>query len=205
MGGDYDKPGGRRGWISGICVRAARTALALAAVLGSSLVAIPSAQAQTFTVLYNFTGSSDGAYPYASLVRDAAGNLYGTTYYGGSSSYGVVFKVDTSGTESVLYTFTGGADGGYPFAGLVRDKAGNLYGTTVDGGTYFWGTVFKLSKTGKETVLYSFTGGAEGEEPLGRVTLDPAGHVYGATEYGGGGQCQNGDGYGCGTVWKLTP
>ena len=96
------------------------------------------------TVLYSFTGGADGAIPEAGLIRDAAGNLYGTTSEGGNTSgscagyggCGVVFKLDAAGNETVLYTFTGGADGLWPYAGLIRDAAGNLYGTTVFGGTY---------------------------------------------------------------------
>jgi uncharacterized repeat protein (TIGR03803 family) len=83
---------------------------------------------------------------------------------GGASIWGVVFKLDTTGTETVLYSFTGGADGAEPYAGLLRDSAGNLYGTTVFGGASNWGVVFKLNKTG-ETVLHSYTGGADGGGP----------------------------------------
>ena len=90
----------------------------------------------TETALYSFTGGADGASPDGGLSRDSAGNLYGTTYYGGASNKGVVFKLDATGTETVLYSFTGGADGGYPNGGLVRDSAGNLYGTTGSGGIF---------------------------------------------------------------------
>jgi uncharacterized repeat protein (TIGR03803 family) len=83
--------------------------------------------------------------PYAGLVRDSAGNLYGTTYHGGFFGYGTVFKVDTSGQETVLHSFAYSTDGGYPYAGLVRDVAGNLYGTTFQGGVSGAGTVFKLT------------------------------------------------------------
>ncbi len=87
------------------------------------------------TVLYSFTGGADGGYPLAGLIRDPAGNFYGATAGGGTSGAGVVFKIDKSGNETVLYTFTGGADGGYPqWAVLARDSAGNLYGTTYLGG-----------------------------------------------------------------------
>ena len=82
------------------------------------------------TVLHSFTGGVDGAYPYAGVIRDSDGNLYGTTNGGGSAGAGVVFKVDPSGLETVLYNFTGDVDGGYPQAGVIRDPAGNLYGTT---------------------------------------------------------------------------
>ena len=145
---------------------AASAALTLVVVLGLGVVTTQSAQAQTFTVLYNFTGRRTGGNPYAGLVRDAAGNLYGTTYFGGSSNYGAVFKVDTSGTETVLYSFTGGADGGNPYGSLVRDAAGNLYGTTHGGGASGCRNGVQAAKTGKETVLHSFTGGPDGAIPF---------------------------------------
>jgi uncharacterized repeat protein (TIGR03803 family) len=171
-----------RTWISKIRLRAASAALALAVVLVLGAVATPSAQAQTYTVLYNFAGSPDGANPFAGLVRDAAGNLYGTTYTGASSGYGTVFKVDSSGAETVLYSFTGGTDGGSPVGGVVRDNAGNLYGTTQYGGSSGNGVVFKLDTSGTETVLYSFAGGtADGCSPYGGLVRDKAGNLYGTT------------------------
>jgi len=99
---------------------------AVAILAAACLIALapPSAQAQTFTDLYNFTGSSDGGYSWAGVVQDAKGNLYGTTYYYGSSDFGVVFKVDTKGTETVLYSFTGANDGGFPFAPLNPGREG---------------------------------------------------------------------------------
>ena len=104
------------------------------------------------TVLYRFTGANgDGATPYAGLIRDAAGNLYGTTYYGGILTagfpygLGTVFMLDPTGNETVLYRFTGAdSDGANPYAGLVFDDAGNLYGTTTYGGTNGQGIVFRL-------------------------------------------------------------
>jgi uncharacterized repeat protein (TIGR03803 family) len=103
---------------------------------------------------------ADGSGPSAGVIGDSAGNLYGTTEYGGTANAGVVFKVDTSGHETVLYTFSSGADGSFPEAGVVRDTAGNLYGTTVLGGTLNCGVVYKVDTAGQETVLYSFTGRA---------------------------------------------
>jgi uncharacterized repeat protein (TIGR03803 family) len=94
----------------------------------------------TETVLYSFTGGADGANPYSGLIQDLAGNLYGTTAYGGAESSecdttcGVVFKLSPTGTETILHTFTGGAEAGNSFAGLIQDGAGNLYGTTASGG-----------------------------------------------------------------------
>ena len=116
------------------------------------------------TVLHSFTGGADGSSPNG-LIRDADGNLYGTTNYGGNTaSAGVVFELDTSGHETVLYTFTGGNDGANP-NNVVRDRKGNLYGTTSGGGASSSGVVFKIDTSGHETVLYTFTGGADGADP----------------------------------------
>src|SRR5260221_306762 len=159
--------------------------LALAAVL-------PSAQGQTFTVLHSFKGGTDGESPVGGVVRDAAGNLYGTTEYGGGvtcffqDGCGTVFKLDTTGKETVLYSFTGGTDGEYPVGGVILDKAGNLYGATENGGTSGFGTVFKLNTTGYKTVLHSFTGGADGSLPVAGVIADTAGELYGPPGFCGG-------------------
>src|SRR6516225_9960806 len=149
------------------------------------------------TVLYSFRGGADGEYPSAGLVRDAAGNLYGTTNSGGSSGDGIVFKISPAGKETVLHSFKGGKDGEYPYASLIRDAAGNLYGTTYGGGASGWGTVFEIDPTGKETVLYSFAGAADGASPEGGLVQDTAGHLYGTTKYGGA--------FGAGTVFELSP
>jgi uncharacterized repeat protein (TIGR03803 family) len=140
---------------------------------------------RTETVLYSFTGGADGGSPRSSLIRDSAGNLYGTTEYGGASGQGTVFKLDAAGTESVLYSFRGRADGATPVAGLVRDSAGNLYGTTYNGGASGFGVVFKVNTAGKETVLHSFAGGADGANPYAGLIRDSAGNFYGTTFYGG--------------------
>jgi uncharacterized repeat protein (TIGR03803 family) len=155
----------------------------------------------TETVLHSFA-NTDGKNPSSGLLMDSAGILYGITGAGGAYGYGVVFQLDTTGKETVLYSFTGGADGDTPEAGLVQDSAGNLYGCTFWGGTYGYGTVFKLDTTGKETVLYSF--GAyptDGAHPVGRLLLDAAGNLYGTTSGGGNFSCI----YGCGTVFEVTP
>ncbi len=125
------------------------------------------------TVLYSFTGGADGGFPLGGLSIDSAGTLYGTTNGGGTAGAGVVFKLDKTGKETVLYSFTGGSDGGYPFAGLICDSHGNLYGTTNGGGAAGAGVVFKVDRSGHETVLYSFTGGSDGGYPLW-VTLAKA-------------------------------
>jgi uncharacterized repeat protein (TIGR03803 family) len=159
------------------------------------------------TVLYKFNGGSDGLEPLAGLVRDGAGNLYGTTNaggIGGPSGQGVVFKVDASGKETVLYSFSGGTDGAGPMAGLILDSAGNLYGTTASSGALGLGVAFKLDTSGTEHVLHSFTGGADGAAPLAGVVRDSAGNIYGTTANRGNLQCNlNGSG-GCGVVFKLN-
>ena len=147
-------------------------------------------------VLHRFSGGTDGALPIGGLIRDAAGNLYGTTQMGGASGSGTVFKLDASGVETVLYSFAGLPDGQYPFAGLIRDSAGNFYGTTSNGGAIGFGTVFKLDAAGHETVLYSFTGGSDGGSPQAPVLRDKNGNLYGTTFLGGAN-------YGVGTVFKV--
>jgi len=161
------------------------------------LVLVALAPAQTFTTLYNFTGGTDGGDPFDGLIRDSAGNLYGTASRGGSDG-GVVFEVTSSGTEIVLHTFTEGAtDGGFSRAPLLRDPEGNLYGTTVYGGTSNSGVVFKIDTAGNETVLYNFAGGySDGCNPWQGLVMDGKGNLYGTTEACGPG--------GYGTVYKLT-
>ena len=158
------------------------------------------------TVLYAFTGVSDGANPSAELIRDTAGNLYGTAYAGGTSDLclaneltigcGTVFKLDTTGKLHVLHRFTGGNDGASPFAGLITDGAGNLYGTASFGGSYDYGTVFKIDSTGTFSVLHTFSGGFDGIHPDGGLIRDNAGNLYGTTL--GGGSV-----YKAGTIYKL--
>jgi uncharacterized repeat protein (TIGR03803 family) len=186
-------------------LRAVSIALALAMVLVSAVVVTKPAEAQTLTVLYTFTGGADGGEPYANLIQDAAGNLYGTTSAGGASGEGTVFMLDKTGTETVLYSFCSAencTDGANPVAGLIRDTAGNLHGTTVNGGASGYGTVFKVAANGKETVLYSFCSAqncTDGANPYAGLIRDAAGNDYGTTEVGGSGGC----GPGCGTVFKV--
>jgi uncharacterized repeat protein (TIGR03803 family) len=138
------------------------------------------------TALYQFRGGADGAQPGAPLVRDAEGNLYGTTEgdigYGGKDS-ATVFKVDVNGQETVLHTFTG-EDGDTPRGGLLLDRFGNLYGTTSEGGAYGLGTVFKLDTQGSETILHSFNG-RDGLSPFGELLQDALGSFFGTTVGGG--------------------
>jgi uncharacterized repeat protein (TIGR03803 family) len=157
------------------------------------------------TVLYRFTGKPDGAYPYAGLVRDKQGNLFGTTQHGGlpckfnPGDCGVVFKIDASGKETILHYFTGGWDGGVPgYGALVIGRLGVLYGTTSLGGEVDYagiGSVFELHRNGRMKVLYSFTTGLDGSQPLGGVLL-LGNKLYGTTSQGG-------TGGGWGTMFKL--
>lgn len=181
-------------------IRAAAWAVA-AAILTSVPIVRAGSQEQ---MLYTFTGGGDGAVSWANLVSDPAGNLYGTTIAGGAYGYGTVFQLAPSGggtwTETVLHSFNpNGLDGVEPEAGLVRDAAGNLYGTTYFGGAYTAGTVFEVAPqpdgTWSETVLYSFNNVNEGR-PAAGLTLDQAGNLYGTS---------SGVPYWCGTVFELTP
>jgi uncharacterized repeat protein (TIGR03803 family) len=218
-------------------------------------------------VLYSFTGGADGGYPYAGLIFDNVGKLYGTTAYGGdlacSTPYGcgTVFQLTPSGsgwTVNVLYSFQGESDGGFPLSGLIFDQAGNLYGTTAGGGTGNGGTTFELTPSkgvgpwtytlvyrfsgdGSDgplgtlvmdatgtlygtvagtpnecgsvfkltpsnggwtyTSLHDFTDGSDGCQPVGNVTFDGNGNLYGTASSGGAQSCPGG----CGTVWEITP
>jgi uncharacterized repeat protein (TIGR03803 family) len=149
------------------------------------------------TVLYSFTGFGGDGFPQYGVVRDPSGNLYGTTQNGGPDNAGTVFKIDPTGTKTVLYSFTGLSDGGYPMAGVVLDAKGNLYGTTSYGGPDTAGAVFKVDPTGKETNLYRFTGLNDGSLPYAGVIRDSHGNLYGTTYLGGTD--------GSGTVFKVDP
>jgi uncharacterized repeat protein (TIGR03803 family) len=180
--------------------------LLLLLLLCSSVV--QTSRAQTYSVLHAFTGKGDGQFPSASLLRDAEGNLHGTTEYGGAFDYGTVFKVDTVGHETVLHSFSGG-DGLFPYADLIEDKNGDLYGTTTNGGAseggscfHGCGTVFKLDKDGKERVLYAFTGQTDGGNPEAGLVRDAAGTLYGTATTGGDLSCRQWI-PGCGVVFKV--
>jgi len=181
-----------------------RCALILALLSALLLIATLPAQAQTETVLCNFTGGSDGGELKSSLIFDGAGNLYGTTYEGGLFGYGTVFELSPNGNggwnERVLYSFTGGADGGYPYSNLIFDSEGDLYGTTIFAGANGYGVVFELSPVGAswtETVLHTFANSPDGANPWSGLIFDPAGNLYGTTWDGGSN--------GSGTVFELSP
>jgi len=234
-------------------------------LVGSCLLLFITANAQTLTVLHTFNGRPDGREPIAGVTRDAAGNVYGTTYYGGANDVGLVYKLAHKGsgwllsplfsfqqgqgaggyapvggvtigsdgklygatsrggqydavtvyklsppatlcksalcpwTETPLYQFTGGADGGNPEATLIFDSAGNMYGTAAGGGIGNNGVVFELTRSGSgwtQSVLYSFDGSPDGAGPFSAVTFDNSGNLYGTTAGGG---------TGWGTVYQLTP
>lgn len=181
-----------------------RGALTMAVLCLLLIVGFQPAEAQTETVLYSFcaqTGCPDGSNPRADLVMDTAGNLYGTTLYGGTSGVGTVFELSPSGTETVLHSFAAShTDGHYPYAGLLMDTTGNLYGTAQSGGAKGLGTVFKLSPNGTETLLYSFcvlAACADGYHPRAGLIMDTKGNLYGTTFDGGA--------YDAGAVFELSP
>lgn len=226
--------------------------IAIAAMLFVSATGI----AQTAAVLYRFTGFKDGAGPRASLLRDAqgnlygttsgsntfagtvfeltvsgtektletyggtdssdaglirdgAGNFYGTTYYGGIYGGGSIFEITPGGTVKLLYSFSGMGDGGSPTSTLLRDEQGNLYGTALYGNvtsslcSFGCGEIFELSAAGDFTVLYSFTGLADGRDPVAGLVRDGRGDLYGTTYYGGNTECAAN--FGCGVVFELSP
>jgi uncharacterized repeat protein (TIGR03803 family) len=163
----------------------------------------------TEDVIYTFTGGEDGAYPLANLISDSSGNLYSVAFEGGTFGVGTVYEVTPQGrtwNETVLHTFSGGDDGAFPQSTLIFDAHGNLYGTTPSGGSADCGVVFELSPTAgswRQTVLYSFTCGPDGGGPSGGVQFDDSGNLYGTT--GIAGDLSRCDGFGCGTVFRLSP
>jgi uncharacterized repeat protein (TIGR03803 family) len=184
-------------------------------LLALAVLVLPDSSHAKFRVLYTFKGGSDGSGPVASLIMDAAGNLYGTTVGGGGTGCdgggcGTVFRVAPDGAETVLYSFAGGKDGADPEAALIMDGAGNFYGTTSGGGTggcegYGCGTVFRLAPDGTETVLHTFckkSGCTDGSTPTAGLIMDKSGNLYGTTAGSGGTGCYGG---GCGTVFRLAP
>ena len=170
---------------------------------------------RNYRVLYAFPALADGASPYASVALDSSGDVYGSSINGGDTACplngngcGTLFEVSPAGQERVLYAFQGGTDGAFPEGSVLRDKAGNIYGTTAEGGDlscyppYGCGTVFSLSRSGKQTVLHAFTGGSDGEIPYAGLIRDAEGNLYGTTFAGGNGS-QCGNPAGCGIVFKI--
>jgi uncharacterized repeat protein (TIGR03803 family) len=158
----------------------------------------------TETILHAFSGKngSDGSHPYGALVADETGNLYGTTFKGGTldCNCGTVFKLAPDGSETMLYAFPGNksGDGSNPYAGVVADSGGNLYGATyTGGGACNCGTIFRIAADGTETVLYAFAGGTDGAYPRGGLAFDKKGTLYGTTFLGGADNA--------GTIFELTP
>lgn len=154
----------------------------------------------TLTVLHVFAGGSDGILPAGDVIIDSSGNIFGTTVDGGnacaeSQGCGTVYEISAGGTETVLHAFAGGLDGSGPDASLFMDRHGNLYGTTTAGGTNGCGTVFKLSPSGVETILFAFHG-SDGASPDSSLVPDKQGNLYGTTLGGGAGNK--------GVVFKLT-
>lgn len=172
-------------------------------VLTAALLTTMARAAGPTKLIYSFAGGNDGEYTDTELVRDSAGNLYGSSVRGGLSGGGTVFQVTPTGVHNVLYNFTGGADGGEPYKGVTLDAHGNLYGTAVTGGGGSCeggcGVVFELTNSGgvwTQTVIHAFTG-SDGSGPGSPVAIDGQGNVYGTTPTGGA--------FGIGVVYRLSP
>jgi uncharacterized repeat protein (TIGR03803 family) len=163
------------------------------------------------TTLYSFTGGADGGQPSGSLIQASDGYLYGATLVGGASGAGAVFRTDTSGNITTLYSFSGGADGYGPAGSLIQSTDGYFYGVTRNGGdlaceilpTSGCGTIFRIDSTGNLTTLYSFTGGADGANPSEALLQGHDGFFYGTTLYGGNSSCSVSSYIGCGTIFKI--
>jgi uncharacterized repeat protein (TIGR03803 family) len=204
--------------------KASRISFITFAIAAITLGLAMRAQAQTESVLYSFPGNWIGGLPESGVVLDSSGNLYGTTWWGGANPTqcdqsegmcGTVYKLSPSAggtwTETVLHSFSGDANGGRVFKGVVQDSAGNLYGTTAAGGNLSacgggCGVVFELSPSSsghwKETVLHTFSGGTDGAFPFSDLAIDAAGHLYGTTQSGG--SLSGCGGVGCGVVFRLS-
>jgi uncharacterized repeat protein (TIGR03803 family) len=178
-------------------------ALAIAVVL--VVVGIPTTYAQTFNVLYTFGSTPDGGTPVSSLIGDLQGNFYGTASADGAFGFGTVYRLTPTGKE-IMYSFAGAPDGAAPHTPLLLDSTGTFWGTTFGGGNAGCfgngcGTVFKIDKMGHESVVYRFTGGADGGEPSSGLVLAPNGIKYGTTFIGGNLNC--GGGAGCGLMYGI--
>jgi uncharacterized repeat protein (TIGR03803 family) len=168
---------------------------------GSVYELTPSGSGWTLSTLYTFQNGSDGGAPRADLIMDSAGNLYGTTSVGGPGVGGTVWELSPSGSGwnfSVIYSFPGSTFG--PFSPVLMDAAGNLYGTTLAGGAFQQGSVFKLTHSDggwTYTSLHDFTGDSDGRSPYGHLIFDASGNLYGTAGWGGSS--------GNGVVWEITP
>jgi uncharacterized repeat protein (TIGR03803 family) len=184
-------------------------------LLAMALLPFASASGQSYSQIYAFQGGSDGALPFAGLTPDKTGNLYGTTLDGGAGTCnlgaagcGTLFMVTPGGQETVLYAFTGGTDGAYPYAPLRRSAEGNLYGTAAGrddqlcSGNKECGTIFEYAANGAFNVLHSFLGGSDGMDPQGPLLNGRRNYYFGVTVEGGNTGCMSS--LGCGTVYKLT-
>ena len=161
------------------------------------------------STIYAFGGGNDGCQPVSGLVQDRAGNLYGANDGCGAGNSGTLYKVDTTGKETVLHAFTGGSDGGGPQSAPIIDDAGNLYGGTLYGGSGCvplggCGVIYRVAPDGTETVLHSFQTRKDGYEITGSLLRDGAGNLFGTT-YSGGAVAECNPPYGCGTIFKLAP
>ncbi len=177
--------------------------------IASLTAALPghSARAATTQVIYSFAGDEDGEYTDTDLVMDSAGNLYGTSVQGGAYGGGTVWELSPSGnswTHKILYSFTGGADGGEPYKGVTLDAYGNLYGTAVTGGGGSCeggcGVAYRLTNNGgtwTQSIIHTFTGGDDGSGPGARLTVTDSGLIFGMAPTGGQ--------YGCGTIYEIYP
>ena len=179
----------------------------LLAIFAAVTIPLNAAPAATTTVIYGFAGENDGEYTDTDVIIDSAGNLYGTSVLGGAFGGGTIWQLTPSETgwvHTVLYSFTGGADGGEPYKGVTLDSQGNLYGTAVTGGSGSCeggcGVAYKLTNSGgtwTQSVIHSFTGGDDGSGPGAGLTIDQQGNLYGMTPTGGA--------LGSGTIYELHP
>ncbi len=187
-----------------------RTLIGLAGLLLLEVAFAGAAARGSETVLYAFQGGTDGSLPAAGVIADDAGNLFGTTYFGGGGGCapggcGTIFELAPNGAETVLYAFKGDNDGELPQGGLVAGKAGNYYGTTTQGGASASGTAFKLAPGGTEKVLHAFSGDRDGYYPAGDLAADNKGNFYGTTEFGGRMNAAECNYDGCGVVFEIGP
>ena len=170
--------------------------LTLVLAIACLFVLVPMMRAQSFHVIHNFTGGTDGANALNGLMMGASGYMYGTTSGGGAYNNGTVYRIGLLGNFQTIYAFRGGSDGSSPQGFLIQDAAGSLYGTTTSGGAFGGGTVFRITNNIK-TILHSFGGGSDGSAPLSGLVFDSTGNLYGTTSAGGA----NGNG----TVFMLSP